>query len=112
MAYIVRGDDIVVTIQLYKDNAVYAIDSAAVIKANVLDENGFKMLTDEITLGSADAGADWPNSLVTIIIPEAKSLTLAKDDEAKFEIQVDDSVNTVGKTTTFVPIEVKEHTIA
>lgn len=111
MATIVTGDDISLAITLKKNNATFAIDSSATILANFVDTstNQPMLATDEPILEAA-SGSDWPNSLVVLELTSAKSDTLTAGT-ARLEIQVDDDVNSNGKTTWFTTVTIKADTI-
>lgn len=93
---LVQGDDIVLSVQLKKNNATFAINPAATVRASVVNTRT-DAFTAPVTLADTDPGASWSTSLVTVQIPSATSATMALG-QSKLEIEVDDG----GKTTFFV----------
>jgi hypothetical protein len=105
---ITSGNDILLPVTLKKDDAVFAIDIGATIKARLVSEDHFTEYCDEVVQSSATPGANWPASLVVISIPSSTSSTITKFGPAHLEIQVDDSYI----QTWFVEIDVKRGTIS
>ena len=64
--------------------------------------------TEKYTLPIAQSesapGADWANSLLTIEFASTDTVNMTYQGAALIEIQVDDTVNTTGKTTFFVKV--------
>ena len=111
MATIVIGDDIALAITLKKNNATFDIDSTSTVTVQFIDKDtDLSMLTSDVDVPEANQGSDWPNSVIVIEVPSATSLGL-EEGEALIEIQVDDDVNTTGKTTWFADITIEGHTI-
>lgn len=107
MAALVTGDDIVIEQTLKKNNATFAIDSGATIKASLITRDKETILVAPVTVLEATTGSDWANSKIIILFAEADTATLTNFGPIFLEIQVDDG----GKLTWFVKAELSQGTI-
>lgn len=99
---IVTGDDVAMSVTLYKNSATFEIDAGATVSARFVLAEHTGVLTDAIAQVSTATGADWANSLVMVEFSSAVTGAIKQQGEALVEIQVDDS----GKRTWFVAVEI------
>lgn len=97
---LVTGDDINISVTLKKNGVVFTIALNASVKARLVSTNHETPLSEEVAQASGTSGANWPQSLVVVVIPAATSKKVAVQGDALLEIQVSDA----GKTTWFVPV--------
>jgi hypothetical protein len=102
MIQIVKGDDRVLPLQLYKDEATFAIDVGATVRAAIVNPAHTTLLMAPVTLDNAAVGADWSASLVVMEITSAQSALISETGNAVIEIEVNDG----GKSTFFTHIQV------
>ena len=62
---IVQGDDLVVAVQLHKDDATFNISNGATVRA-AITSNGGRVLQASSTCSFSATGADWSTSLVVV----------------------------------------------
>ena len=98
---LVTGDDIDLVVTLKKNNSTFAIDATATVTAALVNSTRTETYTLPITQDEAAVGADWANSLLIISFAEADTLPMTYQGSALLEIQVEDDVNSSGKTTFF-----------
>jgi len=107
MSVIVTGDDVALPITLKKDNAVFAIDAGATVKASLISADRTAVLIAPVTCSNVAIGTDWPNSLVVVEFSSAETSAITTAGTALIEIQVDDG----GKNTWFVSVDIEIGTI-
>jgi hypothetical protein len=101
---IVTGDSISLAVTLKKNGAVFAIDSAAVIKvALVATDHKTAYTTTPIEQSEATPGADWEESLVVVEIPPEATSAITFQGLAILEIQVSESA---AQKTWFIPVRI------
>jgi len=91
------GDDINWLVTLYKDDATFNIPDTATVTARFISTDHSEAYTAEVTQDDATPGADWPNSLIAVVMSEADTGVITYQGPAELEIQVDDN----GKSTFF-----------
>lgn len=69
-ASITTGDDAVIMHTLKKNGKTFNIPGTAIVTCRLITMN-HDILTDEVIQSIAAAGADWSNSLVTVVLPAA-----------------------------------------
>ena len=94
------GDKVVIDFTAKINGATFPINLTATIKAAIISANKKSILLPTITVPSTNNGADWPNSLVTIIFDETETSDISYTGKAFIEVQIDDS----GPSTWYIPI--------
>lgn len=85
---ITTGDDVALSVQLYKNNSTFNISGAANVRAML--RRGSNALTSAIDCPSTAPGANFAASLVVVQISSAITSTVA-DGRCDLEIEVDDN---------------------
>jgi hypothetical protein len=104
---LVSGDDIVMSVQLYKDGATFNINAGATVEARLVSLEHDEYYTDPVVQSNSAPGAAWATSLVTVEFAEADTLNVTHQGAALLEIQVDDN----GKSTWFEGVAIVTGTI-
>lgn len=102
MTVLVAGDDAVFAVTLKKDNAVFSIDSSAVVKAAVISQDRTRVLCGPVVCSNTSLGANWPSSLVMVLFPSNLTSTITQDKAGILEIEVNDG----GKLTWFSDLRI------
>jgi len=94
---IVTGDDSVLKVQLELDGSSFLIPGNAIVRAALRQDA--RLLTQPVACASGDPGADWPNSLVSVVLPRNTTwMVTPLSRPVSIEVEVDDS----GDRTTWV----------
>lgn len=106
MLIIVTGNDIAELLQLNTNDASFSVDSGATVKAAIVSYDQSTLIAGPFTMLSGDDGADWPNSLMSLIVDKSltSGLTVGK---VQLEVSVDDS----DKFSWFFDAEIKKGNI-
>ena len=97
MNRIVVGDDIRIIINLTKDGDTFDIDTDAIVEM-VLTTDG-EIVLGPIAAISTEDDADWTISKIVFIMTSTDTEELTPNTKATIEVQIDDPVNSDGKTT-------------
>jgi len=89
------GDEVGLHCTLTVAGVAVPVDSSAVIKVSISDENRSLSYTGTIILDSADGNHDLPNGVVWVAIPIANTGTM-KRGAASLEIEVNDPTKAAG----------------
>lgn len=92
IATIVTGYDAHLTITLTKDDATFAIDPLATVKAALVSTDRLTTILPFVTSSYSEAGADWAKSLIIVNFPDTETINISDFGDALLEIQVDDQI--------------------
>lgn len=90
MLTIVTGNDITELLQINVNGVSFTVQSGATVKAAIVSYDQSTLLAGPFAMLSTDDGADWDNSLMSLIVDKSltSGLTPAK---VKLEVSVDDT---------------------
>lgn len=112
---LVTGDDSTYEVQLTKNGENFRIASNAIVQASLVDKERKNILIDPVTINENDSGNDWINSLIVVRFNSTDTNAIPssaiQDKSALLEIQVDDTVQSNGKTTWFYKLKLLKGTI-
>jgi hypothetical protein len=103
---LVTGDDVAISVTLKKNNATFTIDPTATVTAALVDTQHTSTYMLPVAQSAAAPGADWANSLVVVEFAGTDTQSIDFQGGALLEIQIDDTVNTPGKTTFFAKVSI------
>jgi len=89
---VVTGDDVLFSVQLYKDGAAFVIDPGATVEAMFVSLNRTTAYTAAISQSSGATGADWSTALVVVSMSDTVTAAVTYQGRAYLEIQVDDTI--------------------
>jgi len=89
---IVSGNDLAELLQIQRQGATFNIPVASTVLAVIVSRDRTKLLAGPFPLLSADQGADWSTSLLSLIV-DGSELSGLEPARAKIEVKVDDNGN-------------------
>jgi len=106
---LVTGDPLIRTVNLTNNTLAFNIPtSGAPVTVAVVSNDHARRLTNEVTVSSAEAGADWTISKVVVNIDKVETEAITETGLAILEIQVNDG----DELTWFHPLNIINGQIA
>lgn len=91
MSTIVTGDTTILSVSLKKNNEAFIVASDAEVKVTLVDQANQLIVSGDPLVQQPDtAGANWDESLVSVLIPGSFTAGITSFGRAMLEIQVSD----------------------
>jgi len=89
---VVTGDDVLFSVQLYKDGEAFVIDPGATVEAMFVSLDRTTVYTAAIAQSSGATGADWATATVVVSMADTVTSAVTYQGRAYLAIQVDDTI--------------------